>query len=118
VCFNVLEWTTETGKLFHKAIVLGKEFMYLLVAMMLSGCNNWTRQLVSLRLVSAKHVDSAERANKHEGILVCHTLFYPDCPSSQFQCATSGRCVSSTLRCNGIRTCNDGSDEMNCSELY
>jgi len=53
--------------------------MYLLVAMMLSGCNNWTRQLVSLRLVSAKHVDSAKCANKHEGILVCHTLFYPDC---------------------------------------
>ena len=39
------------------------------------------------------------------------------CTSSQFQC-TNGQCISSASRCNGVRTCSDGSDEMNCCRLY
>ena len=38
------------------------------------------------------------------------------CTSSQFQC-TNGQCISSSSRCNGVRTCSDGSDEMNCCRL-
>ena len=39
------------------------------------------------------------------------------CTSSQFRCS-NGQCISSSSRCNGYRTCSDGSDEMNCCRLY
>ena len=40
----------------------------------------------------------------------------PGCNSSQFEC-TNGQCISSSSRCTGVRTCSDGSDEMNCCRL-
>ena len=36
---------------------------------------------------------------------------------SRFRCS-NGQCISSSSRCNGVRTCSDGSDEMNCCRLY
>ena len=40
----------------------------------------------------------------------------PGCTSSQFRCS-NGQCISSSSRCTGVRTCSDGSDEMNCCRL-
>ncbi|XP_065175972.1 sortilin-related receptor-like [Sycon ciliatum] len=37
------------------------------------------------------------------------------CPSSQFRCASDGRCVSSRWRCDHVQDCVDNSDEMGCS---
>lgn len=38
----------------------------------------------------------------------------PTCEKDEFLCA-SGRCISSSLRCNFFNDCEDyGSDEMNC----
>ena len=42
---------------------------------------------------------------------------YADCTSSQFRCS-NGQCISSILRCNGVPSCLDGSDEIGCSELW
>ncbi|CAG9863072.1 unnamed protein product [Phyllotreta striolata] len=36
------------------------------------------------------------------------------CPTNELQCR-SGQCVSATSRCDGIRDCNDNSDEEGCS---
>ena len=45
--------------------------------------------------------------------LAKHTL-YLGCSSTQFQC-TSGECISSSFRCNGVSgACSDGSDEIGC----
>ena len=35
------------------------------------------------------------------------------CTSNQFTCA-NGQCVPSASRCNNVRECSDGSDELNC----
>ena len=37
------------------------------------------------------------------------------CTSTQFNCA-NGQCVPVASRCNNIRECSDGSDELNCGK--
>lgn len=36
------------------------------------------------------------------------------CAANEFPCIVSEQCISSSGRCNGIKECNDGTDEMNC----
>jgi len=42
---------------------------------------------------------------------------YVACREDQFGCDT-GRCISTSLVCNGHNDCGDFSDERNCSETY
>jgi Low-density lipoprotein receptor domain class A len=37
------------------------------------------------------------------------------CTPGQFMCQLSGTCVSIRSVCNGVRDCEDGSDEFGCS---
>lgn len=39
------------------------------------------------------------------------------CRSNEFQCATSKRCISESLKCNQEENCDDGSDEKNCKSV-
>ncbi|KAI4480244.1 hypothetical protein M0804_010242 [Polistes exclamans] len=52
--------------------------------------------------------DSSDETNK----LCRHTL----CPSNMFRCVY-GACINRTSRCNGIKNCIDGSDEIRCNYL-
>ncbi|XP_071538819.1 uncharacterized protein [Panulirus ornatus] len=53
---------------------------------------------------------------------VCHCVFdSPECSAANrgchkhtFQCLSSGRCISWYYVCNGVRECEDGSDETSC----
>ena len=38
------------------------------------------------------------------------------CEANQFLCQIDHHCKNNSLKCNGIRDCLDGSDEMNCGE--
>lgn len=38
---------------------------------------------------------------------------FDNCPSWQFMC-TDGRCLSLFKKCDFIKDCRDGSDELNC----
>lgn len=45
-------------------------------------------------------------------------LFFPldsksSCDPTQIQCR-SGQCISANLECNGVRDCNDNTDEEGC----
>ena len=35
----------------------------------------------------------------------------PPCQSTEFQCVTSGTCIDVQRQCDGVKDCNDGSDE-------
>jgi len=38
------------------------------------------------------------------------------CTDDQFKCTDTGRCISESWVCDGIRNCDDGSDESKCSK--
>ena len=44
-------------------------------------------------------------------------IFTASCQNGAFWCS-SDRCISSSERCDGVRSCSDGSDEMNCSKFF
>lgn len=39
------------------------------------------------------------------------------CSFGYFQCKTSNWCFEQSVGCDGIRDCEDGSDELHCGEL-
>ncbi|XP_070582192.1 uncharacterized protein [Ptychodera flava] len=46
---------------------------------------------------------------------------YPPCGSEEFNCGQAGFhgiCISNEKRCDGVRDCFDGRDEMNCTVCY
>ena len=45
------------------------------------------------------------------------TICTASCQNGAFWCS-SDQCISSSKRCNGVRSCSDGSDEMNCSKFW
>lgn len=47
--------------------------------------------------------------------MICFTV--TECTAGQFKCHESGICIEKIFKCNGIRNCNDGSDEKNCRML-
>ena len=44
-------------------------------------------------------------------------FYYPVCREDQFKCEV-GDCISKSLRCNGKRNCQDGSDEKDCGRVF
>ena len=48
----------------------------------------------------------------HISITICTA----SCQNGGFWCS-SDQCISSSERCNGVSSCSDGSDEMNCSKF-
>lgn len=40
------------------------------------------------------------------------------CPASQFLCHDQTKCLDNKLQCNGIKDCNDGSDEKQCGPKH
>ena len=46
------------------------------------------------------------------------TICTASCQNGAFWCSSDQLCISSSKRCNGVRSCSDGSDEMNCSKFW
>uniref|UniRef100_A0A914RJT2 Ig-like domain-containing protein n=1 Tax=Parascaris equorum TaxID=6256 RepID=A0A914RJT2_PAREQ len=45
------------------------------------------------------------------------TLEGVKCASNEVKCSHENMCILKTAKCNGIRDCKDGSDELNCTVL-
>lgn len=39
------------------------------------------------------------------------------CLANQFRCTNNGKCISGNLRCDGLSNCQNGEDEVGCSEF-
>ena len=51
------------------------------------------------------------------GVICSYFFSYLDkpCLKTEFQCVSTGRCITKDWRCDDIEDCIDRSDELNCS---
>lgn len=64
------------------------------------------------RLTSIKYF-SARTMKQDQGFKITYTIEKNTCQSNEFSCKNGG-CYPASSFCNGIKDCEDGSDEINC----
>ena len=50
----------------------------------------------------------------HFSLMFFSVLGHIKCPANRFKCKDSARCIPTIWLCDGIKECDDGSDELNC----
>ena len=53
-----------------------------------------------------------ENNKQLEGTVSCVSK---NCGSGSFMCHSDGKCIAQMFTCNGVKNCDDGSDEFNCT---